>query len=145
MRDTQSGIKSEMKESIDKSIAGKELQKISLDDNAGKISWEDRDKNEFSFNGEMYDVVKMVKENGKTTIYCINDKKEQSLVDEYNKATKDNSSHGKKLNTENSITLFVYEKNEQVEKPNGCSKKYPAITNNFVSVPSEIVSPPPKS
>jgi len=43
-----------------------------------EIQWKERDK-EFSYRGEMYDVVAAEEKDGVTTYYCLNDKEEQEL------------------------------------------------------------------
>ena len=58
------------------------MEVISLSGNK-EIYWEEKGK-EFMFKGEMYDVVKTKTVNGKVMLYCINDKKEKALVDNYN-------------------------------------------------------------
>lgn len=46
-----------------------------------EIDWEEADK-EFTYHGEMYDVVRIEKGN---TYYCLKDSKEKKLLDEYGK------------------------------------------------------------
>jgi hypothetical protein len=95
----------------------------------------------------MFDVVKMTVVNGKTILYCINDKIEKSLIDKYNSITKHNSSAGKKAKNgiENSFTLFVY------QEKNYKDQFFTVLLNNFYfSHPhlpdsvSDNISPPPK-
>lgn len=45
------------------------------------ISWEEKGR-EFSFKGNMYDVVKTVTTDGRTLLYCLSDKKEDELLKE---------------------------------------------------------------
>jgi hypothetical protein len=59
----------------------------------------------------MYDVVRRKVVKGKEILYCIADKKEKSLVDNYNAITKKNSSSDKKEKNsiDNSFDLFCYD------------------------------------
>lgn len=76
-----------IQEEIYQQLKDEELEIISLTDNKQHINWEEEGK-EFLLNGEMYDVVKTKTINGKLILYCINDKKEKSLIDKYNFVTK---------------------------------------------------------
>lgn len=61
----------------DESLAVFEKNRI-----APYITWKKKGK-EFILNGEMYDVVRVKKNNGKTFIYCIKDSEEKKLLNEY--------------------------------------------------------------
>lgn len=146
MRHFQSSQKDVIKEKILNQLKEEELQVISLTDNK-EIYWEEKGE-EFLFRGEMYDVVKTKTVNGKVMLYCINDKKERGLVDNYNLVTKHNSSSDKKgKNTiDNSFNLFVYQDEKTGES---CFIDLP---NNFSSInfnlPENLIdniSPPPKA
>ena len=96
----------------------------------------------------MYDVVKTKTVNGKVMLYCINDKKEKELVDNYNLVTKQNSSSDKKgKNTvDNTFNLFIY----QAEKNDGLvairdSNKYYSIEPHLTEGVDDNTSPPPKA
>lgn len=95
----------------------------------------------------MYDVVKSSVVNGKVILYCINDKKEQQLIDKYNSVTKHNSSSDKKgKNTvDNSINLFVYSADDNVQYQNISSKKFSSFISPLVKNLADKVSPPPKA
>ena len=56
------------------------LELIIAEQYKNKLEWEEKNK-EFSLNGEMYDVAKIKIIDGKTHLYCINDKKEKQLLD----------------------------------------------------------------
>lgn len=136
-----------IKEKILSQLKEEELKIISVSDNHQQIYWEEEGK-EFLFKGEMYDVVKTKTVDGEVMLYCINDKKERELVDNYNLITKHNSSSDKKgKNTiDNSFNLFVY----QDETTGESCVKY--LSNNFYSInfnlPENLIdniSPPPKA
>lgn len=52
---------------------------ICLEEHAQQIHWEEEGK-EFSLDGKMYDVARVVKQKDKTIIYCIADSKEDDLL-----------------------------------------------------------------
>lgn len=136
--------KESMKEKILHEVDNKALDVISLD-NQKDIFWEEEGK-EFSFNGQMYDVVKTAVEKGKLLLYCINDDKEQQLVDNYNSVTKQNSSAGKKANkSDNSLPLYVYEdKTSDLSKDIVNTNRYQFYTSSLVKGIVDKNSPPPK-
>lgn len=126
IRHSQSVQKGIIKEKILRQLKDDELEIISLTDNYNKIYWEEEGK-EFFYNGAMYDVVKTKTINNKVMLYCINDKKEKNLIDDYNLITKHNSSSDKKgKNTfDSSVNLFVIDD----EKKSDVYFTY--IKNNF--------------
>ncbi len=146
MRYSQSAQKEAVKQKIIDQLKDKEFQVISLTDNHKKIYWEE-EGNEFLFNGEMYDVVKTKLVNGKVILYCINDKKEKELVDNYNLVTKQNSSPDKKeKNTiDNSFNLFVYQDEKNVDHfvIHDLNRFY-FIEPHFTQGITDKISPPPK-
>ena len=105
MSGTQDNLKSEMRTRIYGQLNPSELEIITLTGNQENILWEENG-NEFSFKGEMFDLVKKVNENGIELLYCINDVKEKQLVDRYNEITKHNSSGKKEHSNIETITLF---------------------------------------
>jgi len=56
------------------------------------FSWEEEGR-EFYQDGQMYDVVKSVEQNGKLLLYCINDKKEDELLRNMGNAANSGSSN----------------------------------------------------
>lgn len=146
MRHSQLEWKENIKKNILTEINNKDLTTISLSDNQDKIFWEEKGK-EFSFNGEMYDVVKTVTLNGKKVLYCIKDNKEQQVVDNFNSVTKQNSSAGKKLlKVDNLPTLFVYDNDLHFNFFNvQALNQYHNFSSNLPQSILQNVSPPPKA
>lgn len=147
MRHSQYVHKKSIKHKIRSQLKDTELEVISLTDNYQNIDWLEEDK-EFLFNGEMYDVVKRNTVDGKTLLYCINDKKEKALVEKYNSITKHNSTSGKKGKStiDHPINLFVQEEEKNY------SLLFTLLLNNFHSFDSRLrdnlmekISPPPKA
>ena len=146
MRHQQYEQKEAVKEKIFEQLKDEELQIISISDHQN-IYWEE-DGKEFILNGEMYDVVKRKMINGKEFLYCINDKKEKALIDNYNLVTKGNADTDKKVkNTiDNSCNLFVETEN------NNSDLDFAVTSKTFYSFDSRIleciateISPPPKA
>lgn len=75
----QNLAKKEIKQRLKQSVPEEELSIIIIDEhNSSEINW--IDKNEFTFDGKMYDIVRFEKgPDGKTHYYCINDKQEKKL------------------------------------------------------------------
>lgn len=147
IRNSQDQQKEHIKEQILNKLSDDELEVISFTDNQQQILWEE-DGKEFFFKGEMFDVVKSKTVNGKVLLYCINDKKEKSLVDNYNNITKQNSASNKKAkdNIDNSFNLFV----DAIEASNNfigikTKSSFPAFIPGLQSVTPQIISPPPQA
>jgi predicted transcriptional regulator len=69
------------------------LKYIVAEELGDKILWQEANK-EFSIDGVLYDVARIKKSDGKTFLYCINDKQEKQLLDDLAKAV--NANHGNK-------------------------------------------------
>ena len=138
------------KEAVKKEILGtlklQDLEAVSVNDHPA-ILWEEEGK-EFLLNGEMYDVVKSSTVNGKQILYCINDKKEKTLIDRYNTITNNNSSADKKgkNNIGNASNLFFSEikKNTQQEFVL-LSRPFTSFDTRLTSVEMDTFSPPPRA
>ncbi len=138
-------IKREMKAQLFARLPESSFQLIIAEDNH-TIEWKD-DGKEFSLNGEMYDVAKIKKENGKTVLYCINDKKENELLRDFVKAMKNDASKNKsgKSSIKFQYTDFTINSPEH----NAGTVSLPAYTFNLFSsslstVHKEINAPPPR-
>ncbi len=146
MRHFQFSQKDVIKEKILNQIKEAELQVISFTDNK-EIFWEEKGK-EFLFKGEMYDVVKTKRVNGKLMLYCIKDIKEKALIDNYNLVTKQNSSAEKKGKNllDNSFDLFIYqvEQNGNLVATRDPNKFYFIVPHLTHGVDNNT-SPPPKA
>jgi len=137
--------KETVKNKIIHRLEEKDLEVIPAEKNPG-IVWEE-EGSEFSLNGEMYDVVKTTVVNGKKLLFCINDKKEKALVDQYNLATKGNSSSDRKSrNIDTPFNLFVNIVEDDLQhftvfQPNLYSSFDSRLPRNVM----DQVSPPPKA
>jgi len=93
----QHQLKEEAEEKFLATINDEEFELIDLNANYQDIKWEEEGK-EFLLNGQLYDVAKKETKNGKTILYCLNDKKEEQLLNDMAKQVKSdaNNSSGNK-------------------------------------------------
>lgn len=110
-----------------------------------KIIWEEENK-EFSIQGVLYDVARIKKSDGKTFLYCINDKQEKQLLDGLAKAV--NANHGNKQenNTIKSLLVDLVCMND--DEPSiflSVPSTYSRFNVILVSSFEEINIPPPKA
>ena len=121
------------------------LEVFVVEELGDKIVWEEENK-EFSIEGALYDVARIKKIDGKTFLYCINDKQEKQLLDGLAKAV--NANHGNKQEKNNIKYLLVDLVCMNDDEVPGIFS-VPFIYSNFhadlVSSFEEINIPPPKA
>lgn len=149
LRIQQHQIRREIVHQIKHGVSEKDLTSIAISsENANQLIWKDRE--EFSFNGIMYDIVHIEIVNENTKIYhCISDSQETSLIAKYNK---DLHKKGKdKNNRTNSVkTVKFLQKINPLPQKDDLAFSNMLIRPNFVyhdnyaSLSLEILSPPPK-
>ncbi len=76
-----------MQEQLSAGLSENLLEQIIQEDHAAAINWKEPGK-EFYLDGKLYDVASIKKINGKTFLYCLNDKKEHELVQDMAKMVK---------------------------------------------------------
>ncbi len=110
-----------------------------------KIVWEEENK-EFSIDGVLYDVARIKKTDGKTFLYCINDKKEKQLLDGLAKAVNANHGNKQEKNRIKSLLVDIVCLNDQ-EEPGSfpVHSAYSSFNVTLVSSFEEINIPPPKA
>ena len=124
------------------------LIKISAADNAKQMVWEEEGK-EFKLNGELFDVVKAVHENGKEYLYCINDEKENELVKQYAKIIKDGSDNSSSDKNQKVAKFSIPEWNIESHDYTlenvviALENKYFTYQSNLHCHLIEVISPPP--
>jgi len=84
-------------------VPEKDLVRISFQ-GTEKPDWI-REGKEFRHQGRMFDIVRSVREDGKTVFYCIDDRKESLLVAKMEKLLHDSNSNGK--NPASSATRLI--------------------------------------
>jgi hypothetical protein len=118
-----------------------------LAQNSNNIRWKKEGK-EFMLHGEMYDVAKIKKVQGKTLLYCLNDKKEKQLLRHFEKAMKHDSGSSKP--GKNSIKFQISDfTNIDTEKTTVSFVNIEKIIPFSITILhcqfKEITAPPPKS
>ena len=121
------------------------LEVFVVEELGDKIVWEEENK-EFSIEGALYDVARIKKIDGKTFLYCINDKKEEQLLDNLIKAVNKNHDNKQGRNNIKSLLLDLVCMSDE-EEPNFFSvpSAYSFFDVTLVSSFEEINSPPPKA
>ena len=140
--------KDEMSARILSSADNSSLIKIVAEENIHQITWEEKDK-EFYLNDELYDVIKIKKERGKTVLYCLSDNKEKELkkkiqeVSDFSTAQQSAAKANKYLSEfQFSPFLLPGTINSHVCFEPG---KFPfLLARHFSKVDPDIVSPPPR-
>lgn len=125
------------------------LEVIVAEEHGTKIVWEEKNK-EFSLDGVMYDVAGIKKVDGKTYLYCINDKKEKELLDNLVKAVRSANDNNNNRQSGNSIKIqfpdLIADKNET--EPSvlvSINPQYISFNVDLVTSVKEVSSPPPKA
>jgi hypothetical protein len=93
--------KQEMKKELLRSRKNEATELILSPDEISLLVWEN--SSEFHYKNEMYDVVRIEKQDGKTIICCVSDKKEKALVEHYLKVQKQSS----EKNNSNSVLKLL--------------------------------------
>jgi len=126
-------------------IPDSSLEIFVVEEWGSKIVWEERDK-EFSVDGVLYDVARIKKSEGKTFLYCINDKKEKQLLDSLSKAVNANHGNKQEKNRIKSLLVDIVCLNDQEELGSlSVPSAYSSFNVTLVSSFEEIHSPPPKA
>ena len=117
--------KAYIKKLLHQNISENLLTEIDYSANKQAIYWEEEGK-EFFLNGEIYDLVKTKNVAGKIYFYCINDEKENELINQYNSRVKNNSSTEKNIkNTfDNSFPPYLIINFANIFPQRKCDKKY---------------------
>jgi hypothetical protein len=136
-------IREEVKEQI---LAGLPEHYLQAIEQTAGIHWEEEGK-ELYFNGDLYDVVKTKKENGKTILYCFNDKKEGQLLKEIEQQFKEGSASGKPGKRVVRFELHDYTLHQLPEMKLPCysiEQKYFILSSSMVTAFQRINVPPPR-
>ena len=137
-------IKEKIERELLSRIPDSSLEVIIAEDIENRIEWEELNK-EFFLDNELYDVARIEIKNGKTHLYCINDKKEKELLDNLVKAVNKNHDSKKERNNVKPVLtdMIVVISAEPVKTFSG-SSSYGLFSVSPVSSFKEIKSPPPK-
>jgi hypothetical protein len=135
-------IQNEVRQEIREGMADKDLTLITvpLNDESG-ICWIKAGK-EFTFRGEMFDVVKIKISNDKKYLYCINDSKEKKLISDFSK-NHESDQKAKKLLSSFSY-IYILQQGAFLNILVSSDHNFYIKSYNTASVVSEVNSPPPK-
>jgi len=138
-------IKEEMEREMLTLIPESSLEVFVAEEFGDKIVWEEENK-EFSIEGVLYDVARIKKSEGKTFLYCINDKQEKQLLDDLAKAVNANHGNKQEKNTIKSLLAdLVCINDEEQSTIFSVPSTYSLFNVTLVSSFEEINSPPPKA
>ena len=146
----QQVIKEEMEAHLLATISENELQVIDADLNKNDIKWEEEGK-EFSLNGQLYDVAKIVAKDGKNLIYCLNDIKEEQLLEKYSKNVDSASGQRSEKSGGDHIIKFQLSDclvfNDQLlnRLPETVPQQYFVFNDKAIASYKEITAPPPRT
>jgi hypothetical protein len=110
-----------------------------------KLIW--HDKNEFEFNGKMYDVIRIEEGENGIIIYCLNDEKEEILISNFKKL---NDVKGEQKNCitvrhNNFVMYAVKNDNQFINRYYNTYPQTQTVTINYNSVSIDIITPPPRN
>ena len=126
-------------------IPASSLEVIIAEQFGDRIQWEEKGK-EFSLDGILYDVARIEKKEGKTFLYCINDKQEKQLLENLAKAVNANHSNKQEKNNIKSLLLdLVCFIDDQEPGFFSSPSSYSCFNVTLVSSFKEISIPPPKA
>ena len=102
---------------------------------------------EFKLNDELYDIVKRNEDEVNYYLYCINDKKEKELELKIEENVEKNTANNKiTQNQLQNILIFIqpFVYNPQINRFNKDFTLNSLYINNYKSVTTEIITPPPQ-
>jgi predicted transcriptional regulator len=138
-------IKEEMEREMLTLIPDSSLEVFVAEELGDKIIWEKANK-EFSIEGTLYDVARIKKTEGKTFLYCINDKNEKQLLDGLAKAVNANHGNKQEKNTLKSLLAdLVCMNDEEQSTIFSVPSTYSLFNVTLVFSFEEINIPPPKA
>lgn len=141
-------LEEEMEETLLKNAPEALLEKIIYTGNEQHIHWEEEGR-EFLLNGQMYDVVKVKKENGKTVFLCINDKKEEELVKQLSQVVGSHTNGPEKSSKTNLVKApfdpYIINNEELYFLPGPVEIYFSRYTMLLLNPFSAILSPPPRA
>ena len=124
------------------------LEVIDLSADKNDIQWEEEGK-EFYLRGQLYDVAKTKNVNGRTLLYCLNDKKEKQVLQDLSKAVgtgndQSTDSKGGKHTIKFQLTdLFAFSESA-ISIQEFIPQKHINFNVPIISSIKKIITPPPK-
>ncbi|MGB8192069.1 MAG: hypothetical protein WCF67_09125 [Chitinophagaceae bacterium] len=140
-------VRQQMKRELLANLPEAQLDIVIVEDSEKPILWEEEGR-EFYLGDEMYDVVRQEKKNGKTYIYCINDKKEKQLLDhlvKVIKAGRDTRKRSGKNVVKYQVVDFEPPRIESFPHISFFQKpQYACFSAHLLTYDEEIKGPPPR-
>jgi hypothetical protein len=125
-----------------------ELLILNKEDIVGnKIDFKWIHSREFRYNGEMYDIVKNEESDNRLFLYCIHDKEEKKLNEEFAKKIQDNSTNTKHRQLSSHLNILLSEPVQAEKLSFALMIDYRfnnARSDFYNSVQLDIPSPPPR-
>ena len=126
-------------------VAGIDNQLLEVIPENKNVIWEEEGQ-EFSLNGDFYDVIKIERKGDQTYLHCVNDKKEEQLIKNYARAIKSNRS-GK--NSKRSSKHSIIDQNlladiQIVPLMHECTETHSNFKESLSTGQREIIIPPPR-
>ncbi|MFH0864706.1 MAG: hypothetical protein V1904_00825 [Bacteroidota bacterium] len=143
-------LKKEMKAYIKSDAGAENLQKLFIPVVQFAASVDFIEDNEFIYNGELYDLVKKETSDSVIILYCINDKKEQLLLETAREHFSRNHDENSSTNNNSSVLKNII-KEALPENPNFITYSVCHITQGtnysslIITQYIAITSPPPKT
>lgn len=141
-------LEEEMEESLLKNAPESLLEKIIYTGNEQHIHWEEEGR-EFLLNGQLYDVVKIKKENDKIVLLCINDKKEEDLVQQLSEVVGLHANAHQKSIKANFFKVpfdpVIIDTEELYFLPRQVESCFSRYSMSLLSPFNKILSPPPRA
>jgi hypothetical protein len=106
-----------------------------------QLAWEDA--KEFHYRGEMYDVVRLVKNAGGMTIWCLPDQKEEALLDHYFKTRQRSSEHSSDTILKVLATQYLLPSATMLSAPAWKGEKPVCLYTFFLPQISALITTPP--
>ena len=137
-------LKAEMKRSLRQGRHRKEVLVLCLDaEQARQLRWEDEE--EFSWQGEMYDVIEKRVNGSSLRIACIADKKEERLLQAYQQSAEKRGGWGRGLLVKLITTDFIYTSIELPATPQRkVAHRFPDFAAGLVFRPLAVAAAPPR-
>lgn len=132
------------------SVPGEERFELALNgDNPADASFEKENDHEFYYKGKLYDIIEQQVKGGKLHIRCLEDEKEESLLNKLEKVQ--HEQQNKKGNDHSLIqqlASLVFEQTTgfpELQQPATGKQTYPFYTTTVFPVTKEISAPPPRA
>jgi hypothetical protein len=104
-------------------------------------------KNEFEYNGSMYDVVKKGETNQYYSFYCLNDQNEEILIKNYNRQFDNNKDKTTQHSSRTFVTLVapaILKNKTSIKRTDTVSSITNYLSFNYQSIWLDKLTPPPK-